>query len=85
MSYVRSTPTELAPFTNESYYDFTQPRHAEGMRAALAKVRAEFGREYPLLIAGERRETGDLLRSVNPSNPSELSTTVPTKARCPAK
>ena len=42
------------------------------MEEALAKVRAHFGHEYELLIGGERLKTGDLLRSVNPSNPGEI-------------
>jgi len=41
------------------------------MEEALAQVRAQFGREYDLWIGGERVKTGDLLRSVNPSNPQE--------------
>ena len=61
-----------APFVNEPYADFKQPAQAEAMRAALAQVRAEFGREYELLIAGERRTTGDKLQSLNPSRPSEV-------------
>ncbi|HMF78345.1 MAG TPA: L-glutamate gamma-semialdehyde dehydrogenase, partial [Bryobacteraceae bacterium] len=39
---------------------------------ALAKVRAEFGREYDLLIAGERRKSSAKLQSLNPSKPSEI-------------
>jgi len=42
------------------------------MDEARAKVRAQLGREYELLIGGERIKTGDLLRSGNPSNPSEV-------------
>ncbi len=41
------------------------------MESALARVRAQFGREYELVIAGKPHKTGDLLRSVNPSNPAE--------------
>src|SRR5271169_4182409 len=63
---------ELAPFENEAYTDFTQPKHAAGMRAALAKVRSEFGREYPLRIAGGLRHSTDKLKSLNPSNPAEV-------------
>jgi 1-pyrroline-5-carboxylate dehydrogenase len=37
------------------------------MEQALAKVRAEFGREYELLIAGERVKTGDLTEIGQPS------------------
>jgi 1-pyrroline-5-carboxylate dehydrogenase len=66
------TIAELAPFRNEAYTDFTQPKHSTAMRAALAKVRADFGREYPLRIAGDVRQSTDKLKSVNPSNPAEI-------------
>jgi 1-pyrroline-5-carboxylate dehydrogenase len=59
-------------FQNEPYTDFSIPANRQSMEAALAKVRAEFGREYDLLIAGERLKTPDKLKSVNPSNPSEI-------------
>lgn len=42
------------------------------MQAALAKVRSEFGKEYDLLIAGERRQSASKLESLNPSKPSEV-------------
>jgi len=42
------------------------------MRAALAKVRSQFGKEYDLLIAGERHRSSSKLESFNPSNPSEI-------------
>lgn len=42
------------------------------MEQAMDKVRSELGREYALLIAGERVETGNLLHSVNPARPGEL-------------
>jgi 1-pyrroline-5-carboxylate dehydrogenase len=62
----------IAPFANEPYADFTQPDKTAAMRAALAQVRAQFGREYDLLIAGDRRHTTDKLQSLNPSKPSEV-------------
>ncbi|MGD0577378.1 MAG: aldehyde dehydrogenase family protein, partial [Bryobacteraceae bacterium] len=61
----------LWEFSNEPYADFSKPENAAAMRAALATVRAEFGREYPLHIGGQTIRTGDLLKSVNPSRPSE--------------
>ena len=57
----------LPPFKNEPFLDFTDERNAEAMAAAVAKVEAELGREYPLVINGERIQTGDLLTSYNPS------------------
>jgi len=62
----------LPPFRNEQYTDFSVAANRTAMEAALAKVRSELGREYPLLLAGERISTGDLLVSRNPSRPSEI-------------
>jgi len=62
----------LAAFHNEPSTDFSAPANRRAMEAALAQVRAQFGAEYDLLIGGERVKTGDLLRSVNPSKPSEV-------------
>jgi 1-pyrroline-5-carboxylate dehydrogenase len=61
----------LWEFRNEPGADFSKSETAETMRAALASVRAEFGREYDLHIGGETFRTGDLLKSVNPSRPAE--------------
>lgn len=69
---IANPPTQTAPFANEPYTDFTKAENAAPMRAALAKVRAEFGKEYDLLIAGERRRTKAKLESLNPSRPSEV-------------
>ena len=59
-------------FQNEPYTDFSIPANRQAMEAALAKVRSEFGREYDLRIEGELLKTPDKLKSVNPSNPSEI-------------
>jgi 1-pyrroline-5-carboxylate dehydrogenase len=64
--------TELAPFRNEPYTDFTKPENQEAARRALEQVRGQFGREYPLWIDGEWVKTGNLLDSRNPSNPAEI-------------
>jgi len=52
----------LPEFRNEPYADFSQPEVREAMEAALQSVRTELGKVYPLLVGGERIETGDLLR-----------------------
>ena len=72
MSALATPPSTLALFVNEPYTDFTKPENAQAMRRALDKVRAEFGKEYPLLIAGERRISSAKFESVNPSRPSEV-------------
>ncbi|HEX4748211.1 MAG TPA: L-glutamate gamma-semialdehyde dehydrogenase [Bryobacteraceae bacterium] len=72
MSAVATPPITLAPFVNEPYTDFTKPENAQAMRRALEKVRSEFGKEYELLIAGERRTSKEKFESLNPSKPSEV-------------
>ncbi len=62
----------LPEFANEPYTDFSSPENRKAMNAALAKVRAEAGREYPLRIGRELLTTPDKLVSRNPSNPSEV-------------
>src|SRR5579862_4376679 len=62
----------LAAFSNEPVCSFSKPEEMQAAQEALKKVRAEFGREYELWIAGARHKTGDLLTSVNPSKPSEI-------------
>ncbi len=42
------------------------------MEDALAKVRAQFGREYDILIGGERIRAAEKLKSFNPARPKEL-------------
>jgi 1-pyrroline-5-carboxylate dehydrogenase len=59
-------------FRNEPFTDFSQEENARAMREALGRVRAELGREYPLVIGGERVETGDLLESLNPARKTEV-------------
>ncbi|HEY7390303.1 MAG TPA: L-glutamate gamma-semialdehyde dehydrogenase [Bryobacteraceae bacterium] len=58
-------------FRNEPYTDFSVPANRESMRQALEQVHSQFGREYQLRIGSEWIATGDLLRSLNPSNTQE--------------
>jgi 1-pyrroline-5-carboxylate dehydrogenase len=62
----------LPPFTNEAYRDFSVPEYKKAQEAALAEVKNQLGEEYPLHIAGNTHTTTDKIRSVNPSNPSEI-------------
>ena len=62
-------PTE---FQNESFTDFSKEENAQAMRNALEKVGAELGREYPLVIGGERIATDSKLESFNPANRTQL-------------
>ena len=59
-------------FRNEPFTDFSREENAEAMRAAIEKVKGELGREYPLVIGGERIKTGDLMESLNPAKKTEI-------------
>ncbi|HZE72775.1 MAG TPA: L-glutamate gamma-semialdehyde dehydrogenase [Pyrinomonadaceae bacterium] len=62
-------PTE---FRNEPLTDFSKDENAQAMSAAIAKVKNQLGREYPLVIGGERIATGDKLESRNPANSTQV-------------
>ncbi|HEY0379279.1 MAG TPA: L-glutamate gamma-semialdehyde dehydrogenase [Pyrinomonadaceae bacterium] len=59
-------------FRNEPFTDFSKEEHAQAMRAALEKVRGELGREYPLVIGGERIKTEAKHDSLNPARKTEV-------------
>jgi RHH-type proline utilization regulon transcriptional repressor/proline dehydrogenase/delta 1-pyrroline-5-carboxylate dehydrogenase len=59
-------------FSNEPIIDFTKEEQRLAFREQLGAVRGQFGRKYPLFIAGKDLETVDLLASVNPAAPSEV-------------
>src|SRR5438876_3964625 len=42
------------------------------MRAAIEKVKSELGREYPLVIGGERIKTENKFDSINPANRTQV-------------
>ncbi len=62
----------LPEFRNEPLTDFSRPENRASMEAALAKVGFDLGREYPLLIGGQRVRTERRLRSTNPARPDEV-------------
>ena len=59
-------------FRNEPFTDFSQEENARQMRAAIEKVRSELGREYPLVIGGERIRTKAQFESLNPARKTEV-------------
>jgi 1-pyrroline-5-carboxylate dehydrogenase len=63
---------ELPAFRNEPFTDFSSPLNRATMERALAEVRAQLGRTYPLIIDGERISTEKTIASVNPARPSEI-------------
>ncbi len=70
------TATTVRPFANEPFTDFTQPANKTAFEAALAKVKSELGRAYPLLIDGERVTTQKTITSTSPIDKSVVVGTV---------
>jgi 1-pyrroline-5-carboxylate dehydrogenase len=59
-------------FRNEPFTDFSNEANAQAMRDAIQKVKAELGRDYPIVIGGERITTDGKLESINPANRTEV-------------
>ncbi len=62
----------LLPYRPEPLTDFSQPANRQAFEDALAKVKAQLGKTYPLIIGGERIMLDDVFPSVNPARPSEV-------------
>ena len=62
----------LSEFKNEPLTDFSNAENKSAMEAALQKVRAEFGREYPVVIGGERITGLKTFDSINPSHKDQV-------------
>ncbi|MEX2113027.1 MAG: L-glutamate gamma-semialdehyde dehydrogenase [Pirellulales bacterium] len=61
------TPT----FRNEPPADFSLAENREAMQAALANVKRQWERDYPLVIDGRFVTTGQWMPSINPSHKSQ--------------
>jgi 1-pyrroline-5-carboxylate dehydrogenase len=64
--------TPHSVFANEPFTDFKDPEYARKMRHALDEVGAHLGREYSLIIGGERIQTAGKIRSLNPARPAQV-------------
>ena len=62
----------VSEFTNEPFLDFSKPDNRKRMEDALKKVKSEFGREYPIWLAGQKVTTAEKRTSTNPSRPIEI-------------
>jgi 1-pyrroline-5-carboxylate dehydrogenase len=60
------------PFRNEPATDFSHPENARHMREALARVGAELGREYDMVIGDRLIKTTEKIKSLNPARPSQV-------------
>ncbi|GHO43069.1 L-glutamate gamma-semialdehyde dehydrogenase [Ktedonospora formicarum] len=60
------------PFTNEAFVDFSQEENRRAQEEAIAQVRSELGRTYPLIIGGKHITTEKTFASLNPSHPDQV-------------
>lgn len=64
---------KLPDFRNEPLSDFqNNPEHRRKMKLAIEEVRKELGREYDLVIGGERVKAPDKLISYNPAQKDQV-------------
>jgi 1-pyrroline-5-carboxylate dehydrogenase len=66
----------LPPFANEPFTNFSQEENRRKMLEAIARVKAELGKEYPLHIGGEALHTSERIVSINPGETSQVVGTV---------
>ncbi|SDZ12848.1 1-pyrroline-5-carboxylate dehydrogenase [Evansella caseinilytica] len=62
----------VVPYKHEPFTDFTLEENRKAFEEALALVKAELGKEYPLIIGGEKIMTEDKIVSENPADKSEV-------------
>ncbi|HKI57254.1 MAG TPA: L-glutamate gamma-semialdehyde dehydrogenase [Trueperaceae bacterium] len=60
------------PYVTESYLDFSDDATLDRFRSTVEVVRGQLGRDYPLVIGGERVDTGDYLVSTDPCRPDRV-------------
>jgi 1-pyrroline-5-carboxylate dehydrogenase len=62
----------ISKFKNEPYVDFSKSSNRKNQEEAIAMVRSECSKEYPIVIGGERIYADQKFNSYNPSKPSEV-------------
>ncbi len=62
----------IPPFRTEPSLDFQDPRNRQEMEAALKRMEARLGEEYPLVIGGRRVVSSDQIISLNPAHPDQV-------------
>ena len=54
------TERRLDEFKNEPFTDFSTPENKAAMEKAIEEVKGELGRQYPIIINGEKIELDSL-------------------------
>lgn len=58
--------TDIKPFANEPFTDFSQPAHRDAMKTSLQRIKQQLGRKIPLHIGSDTIFTDDVITSINP-------------------
>ncbi|MEO5858483.1 MAG: L-glutamate gamma-semialdehyde dehydrogenase [Pyrinomonadaceae bacterium] len=66
------TQRVLDEFKNEPFTDYSKPENAAAMKDAIEKVRSELGKEYSVVINGEKITLDRKFESYNPANKTEV-------------
>ncbi|QQK79582.1 L-glutamate gamma-semialdehyde dehydrogenase [Salicibibacter cibi] len=66
----------VVSYTHEPFTNFQNSNNIAEYEAALHLVKSELGKEYPLIIGGERVTTDEKIVSINPSDKNEVVGTV---------
>ncbi|MBI4464334.1 MAG: L-glutamate gamma-semialdehyde dehydrogenase [Acidobacteria bacterium] len=69
---VAAEESSIEEFRNEPFTDFSKPENRQAMQEAIEKVRSQLGREYEIVIGGERIRTAEKFNSYNPSRKGEV-------------
>ncbi|MDY0406635.1 L-glutamate gamma-semialdehyde dehydrogenase [Virgibacillus sp. 179-BFC.A HS] len=62
----------VVPYKHEPFTDFSVETNKQKLLDALKEVEEGYGKEYPLIIGGERIMTEDKIKVVNPANKDEV-------------
>lgn len=68
---VREPQAPLKTFVNEAFQNFTNGDVKKNMQEALRLVESELGKEYPLILGGERVYAAEKIVSTNPAKPAQ--------------
>lgn len=62
----------MIPYKHEPFTDFSKEANKKAFQEGLKLVDSYLGKDYPLVIGGERITTDDKIDSINPANKSEV-------------
>jgi 1-pyrroline-5-carboxylate dehydrogenase len=62
----------MQPYTHEPFTNFKDEQNKQSFKESLAYVQSQLGKEYPVVIGGEKITTEEKIVSINPANKEEV-------------